>query len=237
MEDIKTMGGVKTLQSKSKITAEGLSTHQLNLEIKKALEPEKKLLLENHGKLDSIAVGLGEDADIILNGDAGDFLGALNDGAHIEVQGHVGRYVGDNMTSGEILINGSAEEGVGFGLCNGTIMVYGDAGNAVGQLNKGGTIIVEGNIGNLAGLYMLSGDIIVTGDAGLDTGDWMIGGTIYVAGNFETGTNAKVKPLEGDDKEKLLKLFTNYSINKDIEDFKKIEPKNLRPFYGKQDDE
>jgi len=225
------------LQSKGTISAEGLSTHELNLEIKKALEPEKKLFLENHGKLDSIAVGLGEDADIILNGDAGDFLGALNDGACIEVQGNVGRYVGDNMTSGGILINGSAEEGVGFGVCNGTIMVYGNAGNAVGQLNKGGTIIVDGNIGDLAGLYMLSGDIIVTGDAGLDTGDWMIGGTIYVAGNFETGTNAEVKPLEVDDKEKLLELFKNYDISTDITDFKKIEHKDLRPFYGKQDDE
>jgi glutamate synthase domain-containing protein 3 len=65
----------------------------------------------------------------------------------------------------------------------------------------------------------------------------MIGGTIYVAGNFETGTNAEVKPLESDDNKKLMELFKNYDINTDITDFKKIEPKDLRPFYGKQDDE
>lgn len=226
-------GGIITSASETLISVENLSTRQLNVEIKKALAEDKyRITLDNPGKLDSIAVGLNSGVDILLKGDVGDFVGALNNGAFIEIDGSTGRYVGDNMTSGEIIVRGSAEDGVGFGTYNGTIVVYGDAGNAVGQLNKGGTIIIDGNMGNLAGLYMLSGDIIVTGNAGVDTGDWMIGGTIYVAGDFETGANGAINELDEDDKSKLSKLFSQYEIEADIDGFKKIEPKELRPFYG-----
>lgn len=215
------------------ISGENLSTRKINQEIKKGLsENQKAFCIENSQKLDSIVVGLREESDFKLKGEFGDFVGALNHGARIEIIGDTGRYVGDNMTTGEIIVQGSADDGVGFGTYNGTIVVHGDAGNAVGQLNKGGTIVVDGNIGNLAGLYMLSGEIIVTGDAGEDTGDWMIGGTIYVGGNFQTGTNAEVKPLENSDKQKLSQIFQTYGIDAPIEDFKKIEYQEIRPFYG-----
>ena len=139
----------------------------------------------------------------------------------------------DNLTQWRLTARGITDSTqVGFGTYNGTIVVYGDAGNAVGQLNKGGTIIIDGNMGNLAGLYMLSGDIIVTGNAGVDTGDWMIGGSIYVAGDFETGANGAVNELDEEDQSKLSKLFSQYQIDADVGNFKKIEPKELRPFYG-----
>lgn len=215
------------------ISGKYMTTRTINVEIKKALdENEKKLNIEVTKPFDSVAVGLCCDADITLAGSPGDFAGALNDGAKISIKGNVGRYVGNNMTSGEIIVEGSADDGVGFGTYDGTIVVYGNAGNAVGQLNKGGTIIIDGNIGDLSGLYMLSGNIIVTGNAGNDTGDWMIGGSIYVGGNFETGTNAEVRELTLDDKLKLKKLFDVYSIDAEIDNFKKIENKEIRPFYG-----
>jgi methylamine---glutamate N-methyltransferase subunit B len=215
-----------------------MSTRQLNVEIKKAISQDKQnLLLENPEKLDSIAVGLNKDTEVTLKGDVGDFVGALNNGARIEIQGNAGRYVGNNMTAGEILVRGSADDGVGFGTYKGTIVVYGDAGDAVGQLNKGGTIIIDGNMGNLAGLYMLSGDIVVTGDAGLDTGDWMIGGNIYVGGNLETGTNAKINKLKASDRQKLAELFKKYNITAEVGNFRKVEHKELRPFYGDDEDD
>lgn len=231
------MGVCKTTISKETINVKDFSTRQLNVQVKKALSQDKNtILLESAGKLDSIVVGLSKKADIILEGDVGDFVGALNNGTRIEIQGSTGRYVGDNMTTGEIIVKGSAGYGVGFGLYNGAIVVYGDAGNAVGQLNKGGTILIDGNMGDLAGLYMLSGDLIVTGDAGVDTGDWMIGGNIYIGGKFQTGTNAEVHELEFSDKKKLTNLFEEYEIKANIAEFSKIRPKNLRPFYGKPED-
>jgi glutamate synthase domain-containing protein 3 len=83
---------------------------------------------------------------------------------------------------------------------------------------------------------MLSGDIIITGDAGEDTGDWMIGGTIYVGGNYETGTNAEVHKLDTADKRKLAEIFKKYEITTTIDEFIKLKPKDLRPFYGKDDE-
>lgn len=216
--------------------AEGFSTRQLNVEIKKELSKDKKsLILESTEKLDSIMVGLDNGVEVTLKGDAGDFVASLNNGASIEIKGNVGRYVGDNMTSGEIIVWGTAKDGVGFGTYNGTIVVHGDAGNAVGQLNKGGTIIVDGNIKNLSGLYMLNGDIIVNGNAGEDTGEWMIGGTIYVAGDFQAGTNASEHPLTDFDRTKLNDLFQKYKIEASADDFVKIQPRKLRPFYGKEE--
>ncbi|HIH62442.1 MAG TPA: tributyrin esterase [Methanobacteriales archaeon] len=215
------------------ISGDDLSTRKINKMIKEGLKDStKRFIIENDKKLDSLVVGIREEAEFILKGEFGDFIGALNDGAKIKIMGNTGRYLGDNMTAGEIIVEGSAKDGVGFGTYNGTIVIYGDAGNGVGQLNKGGTIIIDGDIKDLAGLYMLSGDIIVTGNAGKDTGDWIIGGNIYVAGDFETGTNAKISQLEKEDTLKLSKLFYEYGIEAEVEEFKKIHRKKLRPFYG-----
>lgn len=215
------------------ISGDDLSTRTINQEIRSGLKQnQKNFLIENSQNLDSIVVGIREESYITLKGEFGDFLGALNDGAKIEVQGNTGRYVGNNMTDGEIIVHGSADDGVGFGTYHGTIVVYGNAGDSVGQLNKGGVIVIDGDIGKLAGLYMLSGDIIVTGNAGEDTGDWMIGGTIYVGGDFQTGTNAQIKPLGNSDKEKLSRIFEKYDISADVDKFQKIEHMDARPFYG-----
>lgn len=212
---------------------EEISTRQVNMGIKNEITSENNyLIVEVPQILDSIAVGLGNSVNITLKGDVGDFVGALNNGAAIEIEGTAGRYVGNNMTGGEIIVKGSAGDGVGFGTYEGTIVVHGDAGNGIGQLNKGGLIIIDGNIGNLSGLYMLSGDIIVTGDAGIDTGDWMIGGTIYVGGAYKTGTNAEIHQLGSEDRSKLKEIFDIYKIEANVDDFTKIEPKKLRPFYG-----
>ncbi|MGB9837734.1 tributyrin esterase [Methanothermobacter sp.] len=216
-----------------KIAGDDLSTRDINRKIKEGLrENIKKFSIESNSELDSIVVGIREEAEFILSGRFGDFVGALNHGPKIEIHGKTGRYVGNNMTAGEIIVHGDADDGVGFGTYNGTIVVHGDAGDGIGQLNKGGVIIIDGDIGDLAGLYMLSGDLIITGDTGKDIGDWIIGGNIYVAGDFETGTNAKVLEPERDDLNKLSSLFSRYSIDASPEEFKKIQRKEIRPFYG-----
>ena len=215
------------------ISESEISTRHVNVGIKNEIADKKHLLeIEMPKKLDSIAVGLGDGVNITLKGDVGDFVGALNNGARIKIEGNAGRYVGNNMTGGEIIVKGSAEDGVGFGTYDGTVVVHGNAGDGIGQLNKGGLIVIDGDIGNLAGLYMLSGDIIVTGSTGIDTGDWMIGGSIYVGGNYKTGTNAEIRQMSDDDKQKLRNIFAIYKIDADIDSFTKIEPKKLRPFYG-----
>ncbi len=222
-----------TVQEKL-ISEEDMSTRGVNREIRKALSEDRdNFLIETEKPLDSMAVGIIKDANILFKGNVGDFVGALNDGATITIEGNTGRYVGNNMTAGEIVVDGSAGDGVGFGQYDGSIIVRGDAGDAVGQLNKGGIIVIDGNIGDLSGLFMLSGDIIVTGNAGLYTGDWMIGGNIYVRGSYDTlGYNAESHELNREDLTKLKDIFQRYNINAQPKEFIKIKPKKLRPFYG-----
>lgn len=224
---------------REKLVSEGdMSTRSVNKGIRKALsEDMDSFLIETEKPLDSMAVGIIQDADIHFKGNVGDFVGALNDGATITIEGNAGRYVGNNMTAGEIVVNGSAGDGVGFGQYDGNIIIRGDAGDAVGQLNKGGIIVIDGNIGDLSGLFMLSGDIIITGNAGLYTGDWMIGGTIYVKGSYNTlGYNAEPHELNGEDLTKLRDIFGKYNIDAQPKEFVKIKPKKLRPFYGDSDE-
>ncbi len=220
--------------SKKEISGENITTREVNTEIRKSLQANNtEITITNTERLNSIAVGIQEEATFDLEGDFGDFIGALNDGSEITINGSVGKYLGDNMTTGEIILNGHANDGVGFGKSNGTIVVKGNAGDGVAQLHKGGTVLVDGNIGKTAGLYMLDGDIIITGDSGKELGDWMIGGTIYIAGDYQLGYNARVAALTDDDKEKLNALFEKYDIEANADDFTKIIKEQLRPFYGK----
>ncbi|GAB4380573.1 GltB/FmdC/FwdC-like GXGXG domain-containing protein [Methanothermobacter thermautotrophicus] len=216
-----------------KIAGDDLTTRDINRKIKDGLNNEiRRFEIESSAELDSIVVGIREEAEFVLNGKFGDFIGALNHGPMIEINGKTGRYVGNNMTAGEIIVHGDADDGVGFGTYNGTIVVHGDAGNGIGQLNKGGIIIIDGDIGDLAGLYMLSGDLIITGNSGEDTGDWIIGGNIYIGGDFDSGTNTRIVEMDESDIRKLSALFEQYSIEASPDEFKKIQRKEIRPFYG-----
>ncbi|MDD6285546.1 tributyrin esterase [Candidatus Methanosphaera massiliense] len=220
--------------AKVEISGVDLTTRDVNTSIKDAITSnEKEITIKDVESLNSIAVGIQSEANIELNGDFGDFIGALNDGAEITINGSVNKYLGDNMTEGEIILNGGAGDGVGFGKCNGNIVVRGNAGDGVGQLHKNGVILIDGNIGKTAGLYMLDGDIIITGNSSKDLGDWMIGGAIYIAGSYQLGYNAKETELTEEDKDKLNSLFKQYDIDQKAENFTKIVKDQLRPFYGK----
>ena len=205
--------------AKVEISGVDLTTRDVNTSIKDAITSnEKEITIKDVESLNSIAVGIQSEANIELNGDFGDFIGALNDGAEITINGSVNKYLGD---------------GVGFGKCNGNIVVRGNAGDGVGQLHKNGVILIDGNIGKTAGLYMLDGDIIITGNSSKDLGDWMIGGAIYIAGSYQLGYNAKETELTEEDKDKLNSLFKQYDIDQKAENFTKIVKDQLRPFYGK----
>ncbi len=76
-----------------KIAGDDLSTRDINRKIKEALnENIRRFSIESNAELDSIVVGIREEAEFILNGRFGDFVGALNHGPRIEIHGKTGRY-------------------------------------------------------------------------------------------------------------------------------------------------
>lgn len=192
----------------------------------------KKSVIINANEEDSIAVGLDEKIDIIVNGNVGDFFGALNNGADLVLNGNAGRFAGDVMHDGKIVIEGDCSEGAGMYMYGGELIINGDAGDNVGQISKGGVILIKGNAGDLVGLYLTGGDIIVLNNIGKNAGDWMILGRIFVGGKIGSlGNNAKIEDLSSEDMTFLREVLSENKIDFDIRKIKKIIPKKLRPFY------
>ena len=187
--------------------------------------------IRNAAHLHGLCAGLKE-GEYVIAGDAGDYVGVLNDGATIRVEGNAGQYAGDNMTRGTILIRGSAGYGAGLYPYGGTIVIGGDAGDFTATMNKGATIIVGGNIGDEAATYHLAGDLVVVGNAGLNFGNYIIRGTLYIGGEFASlGHNARVEDLTKEDLQKLRRLFEEFDIPADAARFRKVVAKSQKLFY------
>lgn len=190
------------------------------------------IIVENVSHIHGLAAGMRH-GKIIVESNAGDYLGVLNAGASIEVTQNAGKYVADNMTAGTIVIDGDAEYGVGQYCYGGTIVVRGNAGDFTATMNKGAVIIVCGNVGDDAGTYMLKGDLIILGDAGENFANYLIRGNVYIAGQWKSlGHNTRIVPLTDEDHARLRAYFDTYQIQADPSLFKKIVAASEKPFYN-----
>ena len=181
--------------------------------------------------LHGLAAGL-KHGQVLVKGDAGDYLGVLNDGASIRVSQNVGRYLADNMTGGTVIVEGDAGFGAAQYCYGGTVVIYGNAGDFTATMNKGATVIVCGDVGDEAGTYMLKGDLIVLGNAGKNFANYLIRGSVFIRGECESlGHNTRLEPLSQEDLERLSAYFTTYHIEADPASFKKIVAASEKPFY------
>lgn len=208
------------------------TTKDINKALKEYLKNHRAVTIGGHDSplagQHSIAVGIYH-GKVTVEGRAGDFFGALNNGATIILKGNAERFLGDTMIKGDIIVEGDVGIGAGTAMVGGTIVVKGDAKGKLGQWNKGGTIIITGSAGDNLGSYMLGGEIIATGDVGINTANWIQGGNIYVGGEIEKlGNNAKIIEIGREEERNIKKLLRKYDI-KDRFDFKKIvaDKKNL----------
>jgi glutamate synthase domain-containing protein 3 len=188
--------------------------------------------VRNAAHINGLAAGF-KHGEIIIEGDAGDYVGVLNAGATIRVAQSAGKYAGDNMTAGVIIIQGNADYGAGQYCYGGTIVVHGNAGNFTATMNKGATIIVNGDVGDEVATYMLKGDLVIVGNAGKNFANCLIRGSVYIGGQWESmGNNAKIEPLSDEDQAKLRKYFETYEIKADPAGFKKVVAASEKPFYN-----
>ena len=190
------------------------------------------LTVKNISKLHGVAAGF-KHGELIVEGNAGDYLGVLNDGATIRVKKNAARYLADNMTSGTIIVEGNADYGAGQYCYGGTIVIRGSAGNFTATMNKGATIIVVGNVGDEVGTFMLKGDLVVIGNAGENFANYLIRGNVYLGGECKSyGHNTKLEPLTEHDLAALRGYFETYQIKSDPTTFKKIVAASEKPFYN-----
>lgn len=215
---------MKTINAKTK----DLKT--INLAIKENLNGAP-VLVKNATHLNGLAAGL-KHGEVIIQGDAGDYVGVLNDGAVIRITQNAGKYLADNMTRGTVIVDGDVQYGPGQYCYGGTLVIRGDTGDFTATMNKGATIIVAGNVGDEVGTYMLKGDLIVVGSAGQNFANYLIRGSVYIGGNWQSlGHNTRLEPLNEEDNAKLHVLFELYHISADPKIFKKIVAASEKPFY------
>lgn len=215
-----------------KIDASNKDLKMVNSEIKKAIKDGiSKIVIENATHIHGLAAGLSH-GNIIINGDVGDYLAALNNGAIITVNGNAGKFLADNMTNGVVIVNGNAGYGAAVYCYGGIVVIRGNATDFLGALNKGAIIIIEGEVGNNVGTYMVGGEIIIVGDGGKNIGDWFIRGNIFIGGKWQSlGHNCKEVPIENEDIKRLEEYFKRFNVNANPTRFKKLIPISIKPFH------
>ena len=119
--------------------------------------------------VDGIGTGL-ERGELVVEGDAGSYLGGRMSGGVIEVRGSAGARAGGadpgakrGMTGGEIIIRGSVGPEAGAGARRGLIVVEGDAGEHAARAMIAGSIVVFGTLGPDPGLFSRRGSIVAFG--------------------------------------------------------------------------
>ena len=212
------------------IIGSGLNLRAVNAQLREA-STNGPVRLREVADLSGLAAGL-QQGMLVVNGDAGDYLAALNDGAEIRVAGDVGCYLADNMTRGTVVVSGNAGYGAAPYCYGGVVVINGDAGDFAAVMNKGATVIVGGDVGDDVATYMLDGDVIVVGDAGENLGNCLIRGNIYIGGKWKSlGHNTKLDGMTGDDLSKLQHLFDAYGVAAEPSRFHKVVALSEKPFY------
>ncbi len=119
--------------------------------------------------MDGIGAGLAR-GELVVDGDAGWYLGGRMSGGVIEVRGSTGPRAGGaepgakrGMTGGEILIRGDAGAGAGAGGRRGLIVVQGDAAEDGARGMIAGSLLVFGSLGPNPGLFSRRGSIVAFG--------------------------------------------------------------------------
>jgi len=127
---------------------------------------------------------------IVVDGPAGDYLGALMRGGEIEAKGDAGLLAACEMAGGRLNIAGDAGDfaasplpGSMDGMRGGTLVVRGHAGERFGDRMRRGTALVLGNAGDFLASRMVAGTIGIGGSTGAHVGFGMRRGTVVFAGS------------------------------------------------------
>jgi glutamate synthase domain-containing protein 3 len=183
------------------------------------------IVIKNPGAKHSIAVGILNRLNLIIDGSLGYFGCGLIDGPNVRIAGRVGWSCAENMMGGTILIEKNAGSQFGAALRGGDLVCKGNVGSRTGIDMKGGTIIVGGDTGAFTGFMMQRGRMVICGNAGKNLGDSMYDGTIFIAGEPESlGVDAVWAELSALDRHWLERKLRMYDLlpKEGIAKFRKI---------------
>jgi len=168
---------------RAEIDASTMAANAVNLRLRELMQDGYgSIVIKNPGAKHSIAVGILNRLNLIVEGSLGYFGLGLIDGPNVRIAGRVGWSCAENMMSGTILIEKNAGSQFGAAIRGGDLVCRGNVGSRTGIDMKGGTIIVGGDTGAFTGFMMQRGRMVICGNAGKNFGDSMYDGTIYIAG-------------------------------------------------------
>jgi glutamate synthase domain-containing protein 3 len=176
-----------------------MTTEELNRAIVAQAKPGSKVTLEGVRTHAALAVALPGRVGVVVDGEAGDFLGAFCAGALIVARAGCGNYAAYGMTSGSLQVVGPCGEAAGAYLQGGAVHVFGDAGGGAGWGMAGGEVVIKGNAGELAGAGMTGGELVVLGAAAGPVGVAMSGGAIFARkGTVASAASARLEALDAE---------------------------------------
>jgi methylamine---glutamate N-methyltransferase subunit B len=168
---------------RAEVDASNMPQKEINLRIRELMaDGYGTIVLKNPGAKHSIAVGILNRLNLIIDGSLGYFGCGLIDGPNVRIAGRVGWSCAENMMSGTILIEKNAGSQFGAAIRGGDLVCRGNVGSRTGIDMKGGNIIVGGDTGSFTGFMMQRGRMVICGNAGKNLGDSMYDGTIYIGG-------------------------------------------------------
>ena len=168
---------------RAEIDASVLSSNAINLRLRSLMQDGYgTIVIKNPGAKHSVAVGILNRLNLIIEGSLGYFGLGLIDGPNVRISGRVGWSCAENMMSGTILIEKNAGSQFGAAIRGGDLVCKGNVGSRTGIDMKGGNIIVGGDTGAFTGFMMQRGRMVICGNAGKNLGDSMYDGTIYIGG-------------------------------------------------------
>lgn len=157
----------------------------------------------------SVAVGVHDEIDVHVRGDAGYYCAGMNQRGRIVVDGTVGPGVAENMMSGSVRVRGNASQSAGATAHGGLLVIEGNASMRCGISMKGVDIVVGGDIGAMSAFMAQAGRLLVCGDTGDGLGDSIYEARIYVGGKTGTlGADCVQKPMEAEHRAEVVELLT-----------------------------
>ncbi len=211
---------------RAEIDASNMDAKQVNKRIRELMqEGYGSLVLKNPGAKHSLAVGILNRLNLIIEGSLGYFGLGLIDGPNVRIAGRAGWSCAENMMSGTVLIEKNAGSQFGAAIRGGDLVCKGDVGSRTGIDMKGGNIIVGGNTGAFTGFMMQRGRMVICGNAGKNLGDSMYDGTIYIAGEPQSlGVDAVWGEMTDLDRKWLERKLRMYDVRPKggIDAFRKI---------------
>lgn len=126
---------------------------------------------------------------IVVEGPAGDYVGACMSGGEVHVRGSAGLLAACEMAGGTLTIDrdvgdhaASTLPGSMDGMRGGMLVVHGNAGERFADRMRRGTALVFGDVGDFLASRLVAGTVAIGGRAGAHVGYGMRRGSVVFAG-------------------------------------------------------